>query len=173
MKKKAKEKKRLDPYKIDLLSSIPIPIQVGVSKWWCYAATYYFIGFGMPMLMHSVIDSIFVLGLVLGLVQTFVVNFVVKGICGKEEVFNKYLAIRMTSPFRIVVQVLYSWVLIVLIAMTYQIFNTVLSSMYGYEEGVVVLGVEPVLFGILLLIYDTLFIKAFSKKTFRKKQSRG
>ncbi len=163
MKKKKKDKNKLDPYKISPLSAIPVPIQVGIAKWWCYAAVYYFVGFGMPMLMTSVIDTIFTLGLVLGLVQTFVVSFVVKGICGKEEIYHKYLAVKTKSPFRILLYVLYGWVLTIFVAMTYQIINMLINSIMGYGNGVIKFGVEPLLFGVFMLVYDTAIIRLMGR----------
>jgi len=160
---KKKKKLELNPYRIDRFDSIPICIRVNVVKWWCYAACYYLVGFGMPQLMYSVIDTMFTLGLVMGLVSALVIAFIVRGICVKEEVYNKYLAIKNNGPIRIIQHVLYSWILVTMVTMTYQIINTAIIAVMNLETGVITLAVEPIIFGVFVVIYDILFIKVIDR----------
>ncbi len=162
MKGKKKEK-QLHPYQISVFSKIPLGIRLKALKWWCFAATYYFVGFGMPMLMHSVIDTMFTLGLVLGLVYTFIINTIVNGLSDTEEIYNRHIAITSKSPLRIIYNVLYSWAIIIMVAMSYQVINMAINAMMGYESSVIKFGVEPIFFGIIVTFYDMVFIAFFKR----------
>lgn len=171
MKKKKKQtEETLHPYRMGFFSKLPEGLKINVLKWWCFGATYYFVGFGMPSVMNSVIDTIFTLGLVLGLVFTFVISFLVNGVSSSEEIYNKHYAIRSKSPLRILYNVFYSWILIIFVAMTYQVVNSINNMIMGYGEGVIEIGVEPILYGVVVLFYDMVLIKVFSRVYDRKRK---
>jgi hypothetical protein len=170
MKKRKQTEKPLHPYRMGFFSRLPEGLKINVLKWWCFAATYYFVGFGMPSIMNSIVDTIFTLGLVLGLVFTFIISFLVNGVSSSEEIYNKHYALRSKSPLRILYNVFYSWILIIFVAMTYQVVNSIYNMIMGYGEGVIKIGVEPILYGVVILFYDMVLIRVFSRFYDRKRK---
>jgi len=162
MKRKRKTQE-LHPYSVGVFSFVPDRLKIALLKWWCFAAVYYFIGFGMPHLSAGVLDSIVSLGLVMGLVYAIVISTVVHGIYHEVEISQNYLAVHNRGPFRMLLFIAYSWLQVALVVVTYQMANSFLNMMSDSVEMVVFIGVEPILFGILCLLWDNVLIFILNK----------
>ena len=71
---------------------------------------------------------------------------------------------------RILYNVFYSWILIIFVAMTYQVVNSINNMIMGYGEGVIEIGVEPILYGVVILFYDMVLIRVLSRIYDRKRK---
>lgn len=156
---KKKKEVILQPYNTGPFSMWPLWLKVLMAKFWIAGAAFYFVGFGMPQISQGVIDKIFTLGLILGPVNALIMYPLVYYLCRTEDLADKYVFIKNKSAIRILLHVLYNWLLIIIIAYTYQLINFVINAVMHYEKGVIKFGVEPIFFGLFYLLFDFLLIK--------------
>lgn len=161
--KQAKLPKALHPYNTSFYSAWPTWVKIIITKWWFTAATYYFVGFGMPHIKQSAIDVIFNMGLVIGALSALILYPLINYITKIKNNANDYKAIKSQSPLRIIYLVGYNWLVVAMIAYSYQIINMIINGLMHYESGTIRFGVEPILFGVFYVMLDVLLIKAIDK----------
>lgn len=144
----------LHPYKTSFFSKIPLKVRIPLIKWWFMGAIYYFVGWGLPQFRSSGIDTIFILGLIIGLVNITVLQYIIKELSVSPDVYNIYLSIRNKSVLRGLISVIYGWIIAALIATTYELLNRLFIIVFSLKENTVSIGVEPILFGILYVLFD-------------------
>lgn len=141
--------KEFDPYKTDFLGRVPTWIKAIFIKFWFAGMVCYFIMMGLQI--ASALDSAVLTGLVLGLVVELLVNPIFRFMESDKKEFNAYMM--FPFPFKaywtFFANVIYYIIIGVLVAMTY----TFLIS-----SGALAFGVEPLLFGVITVIEDMLFI---------------
>ncbi len=157
------KQKVLHPYNTSFYSRWPKGLKISIAKWWFAASTYYFIGFGMPNIMQSSIDVIFNLGLVLGALSALILYPLINYITKVEGDGVLYKAVKTQSPLRIIYLVMYNWLMVTIIAYSYQLINFVINSVMHFEKGTIKFGVEPILFGIFYMMFDRFVIKVISR----------
>lgn len=165
-KKKNSRPSGLRPYNAGFLSKIPEKYKILFFKWWCVAAVYYFIGIGMPDLMGSVYDVMFILGLVIGALYGTLIKFIIKDM--RVEDVSKYAFITSDSPLRIVTNVFYAYLVLIFVVMSYESINRVINLMLSKTENIY-LPAEPILFALLYVLFDIALISV--KNRFKKKKS--
>lgn len=128
-------------------------------RWWLASAVYFFVGWGTELaLYNSIIDMIFILGIVVGIVQIVIFNPVVYGMFNvkrRGKIVNKeyYNRTVFEGVWLKVAEIFKCMFVMLLVFLTYQGINTFYIMIYHVSDTFVALPGEPVLFGLFFLIY--------------------
>ncbi len=136
---------------------IPEAVKVLFLKAWFAGAVCYFILWGLGMYIASLIDMLFVLGVVLGMATDLLTNNVIRFIEKTPGANDKWLMFPKKGMASFFLNIVYAIVLLLCVYSLYTGINGVYAGVTGNTE-VVLLGVEPVLFGVFCMGFDMLFI---------------
>ena len=126
-------------------------------KAWFPGAVCYFILWGLGMYIYSLIDMLFIMGIVLGMVTDILTNNVIRFIEKTPGENDKWLMFPKKGMVSFFLNMVYALVLMVCVFMTYGLINRIIVAIIGNADTVPV-GVEPVLFGTICMGFDVLFI---------------
>lgn len=159
--KKEYPKTKVDPGKKyrskGFLDKIPSPIKALFIKFWFNGAVCFFIYWGLGMYIWDTLDMIVVLGIVIGMVTDLLVNNAFHFFAITPGENNKWMMFPKKKFWTFITNILYSIVLVFIVAWTYNIINVLLNVLNG-ADGQIYVGVEPVLFGLIYVAVDMLFI---------------
>ena len=147
----------LNKYRTKKGFHIPDWTKLLLIKVWFAGAVCFFILWGLGLYVGSMLDMLFVLGLVLGMVMDVLENSIIRfieKIPGGNSEWMFFPKKGMGSFFG---NLVYGCVIVLCVYMTYNGINSVLSMLFGTTD-VVYLGVEPILFGAFSMGFDMLFI---------------
>lgn len=137
---------------------LPQPLKVILLKAWFAGAVCYFILWGLGMYIYSLIDMLFIMGIVLGMVTDLLTNNVIRFIEATPGENNKWLMFPnqkgMVSFF---LNLVYALVLVACVYFLYSGINLMIVAIIGNAD-TVPLGVEPVLYGVFYMGFDLLFV---------------
>ena len=137
---------------------LPQPVKVILLKAWFAGAVCYFILWGLGMYIYSLIDMLFIMGIVLGMVTDLLTNNVIRFIEATPGENNKWLMFPnqkgMVSFF---LNLVYALVLVACVYFLYSGINLMILAIIGNAD-TVPLGVEPVLYGVFYMGFDLLFV---------------
>ena len=136
---------------------IPEPVKVLFLKAWFAGAVCYFILWGLGMYIYSLIDMLFVLGVVLGMATDLLTNNVIRFIEKTPGANDKWLMFPKKGVVSFFLNIVYALVVLLCVYSLYTGINGIYAAVTGNAE-VVLLGVEPVLFGVFYMGFDMLFI---------------
>ena len=142
---------------------IPEAVKVLFLKAWFAGAVCYFILWGLGTYIYSLIDMLFVLGVALGIVTDLLTNNVIRFIEKTPGANNKWLLLPSKGMASFFGNIVYAIVLLICVYSLYTGINGIYAAVSGNTE-VVLLGVEPVLFGVFCMGFDMLFL--LIKRTF-------
>ena len=152
------EEKKYDPYEIDKLSKIKPKYKIGFLKFWAAGAVCFFIAIPLGPYLADVLDLIVALGLVLGIVIEYIVNNVIRWMNNENQPTLSFCLYEKKNLSSLFINIAYGLAMVFLIYFTYaglgsliEIFKLDLFSDFDF-------GVEPVLFGLLFLLYDGIVI---------------
>ncbi len=126
-------------------------------KAWFAGAVCYFILWGLGMYIYSLIDMLFILGIVLGMVTDLLTNNVIRFVETTPGENDKWLMFPKKGMVSFFLNMVYALVLIICVYVLYGMINQIAVTIIGNAD-TVPLGVEPVLFGIFCMGFDVLFI---------------
>lgn len=151
---------------------IPSWLKVIFIKFWFSGAVCYFVMWGLG-LMISGLDLMAALAIVLGLVNDLLINNSLRHFEPFSGAYDKWIMFPMKKFWTVFLNVLYAIVLLFFIVQTYTVINTILVGSVETAETIAV-GVEPILFGLLFMGYDMLFlvIRNTLKKVFADAQKK-
>ena len=159
--KKTYPKTKSDPGKKyrskGFLDRIPSPIMALFIKFWFSGAVCFFIYWGLGMYIWDSLDMIVVLGVVMGMVTDVLVNNAFRFFAVTEGENDKWMLFPKRKFWTFFTNIVYAVILVWLVALIYSVTNVLLNMVNG-TDGQIFLGVEPVLFGILYVAVDMLFI---------------
>ena len=147
----------LNQYRTKRGIQIPTWLKIVALKAWFAGAVCYFILWGLGTYIYSIIDMLFILGIVLGLVTDLLTNNVIRFIEKTPGENDKWLLFPQKGMVSFFLNLVYAIVLIVLVYSLYGGINRILVALLGLTD-TVPLGVEPVLFGVFTMAFDMLFI---------------
>lgn len=161
------EEVKYDPYEIDKLSKIKPQYKIAFLKFWAAGAVYFFIAIPLGPYLSDVLDLIVALGIVLGIAIEYIVNNVIRWMNNDNQQTTKYCLYEKKSLLSLFFNVGYG------IGMTFILYFTYVGL--GLLVDVFALdfftdfdfGAEPVLFGLLFLLYDGIIV--FLKNMLKKK----
>lgn len=132
-------------------------VKVMLLKAWFAGAVCYFILWGLGIYVYSLIDMLFILGIVLGMVTDLLTNNVIRFIEKSPGENGRWLMFPKKGMASFFLNMVYSLVLIGCVYGLYGGINRVIVFIVGNAD-TVPLGVEPVLFGVFCMGFDVLFV---------------
>lgn len=136
---------------------LPQPLKVILLKAWFAGAVCYFILWGLGMYIYSLIDMLFIMGIVLGMVTDLLTNNVIRFIETTPGENDKWLMFPKKGMISFFLNLVYALLLVLCVYMLYSGINMVLVQIIGNAD-TVPLGVEPVLYGVFYMGFDLLFV---------------
>jgi len=133
-------------------------VKVVLLKAWFPGAVCYFILWGLGMYIYSLIDMLFIMGIVLGLVTDLLTNNVIRFIEETPGENDKWLMFPKKGMASFFANLVYALVLVICVFWLYSAINKVIVTIIGNPD-TVPLGVEPVMYGLFCMGFDVLFVK--------------
>lgn len=143
-----------DPYKIGFLSRVPCWLKALFIKFWFNGAVCFFFYWGLGTYLTHIWDLILVMGVAMGIITDVMVNNLFRFMDSGE---HKYDAWMLTPPkkfWTFFVNILYAGAVMLAVVYTYNGINVAINNARGSDPNTVALGVEPILFGVIYLVYD-------------------
>ncbi len=140
-------------YRSDFLDRIPAPVKALFIKWWFNGAVCYFIlwEYDINIYARDFLDLFVILTIVLGMVNDLLVNNALRFIATLPGENDRWMMFPKKKFWTFFANILYSFVVLYCVVWGYGIINvTVISEIMN--------GVEPILFGIIYVLFDVLFI---------------
>ncbi len=149
----------------------PAAVKALLIKAWFAGAVYFFVGWGLFINSLDQLDLTLALGLVLGAVTDLMVNRILVAFMDNGgDTYKRYIMFYSKKFYFFWVNILYGVLLSFLIAYTYHAINLIAVRLYDLAENAVVLGAEPILYGVFFTVYDALLVAI---KNFIKKRIKG
>ena len=127
-----------------------------ILKWWAGGMICYFFIWGLSTFAMNPWDQLAVLGIALGLVTNLIVNNIYRFIAREKGAYDRWMMFPGKKIWFLPLDLIYALVLVFCTELTYQALNRLLGG--SGAEGAPVLGVEPILFGLFILIWDLIFL---------------
>ena len=155
------EKRRYGASKKQLL---PKWLKILLLKFWFPAAVCFFFLWGLGTYISDLLDMLVVTALALGTVTDLLTNNALRFIAETEGANDKWMMVPKKRFVSLFLNIVVSGIILFLIFTFYNAANRFLITVTHAPAGSVPLGVEPILFGILYVIFDSLLI--FMKRMF-------
>ena len=127
-------------------------------KAWFAGAVCYFILWGLGMYIYSLIDMLFIMGIVLGMATDLLTNNVIRFIETTPGDNDKWLMFPKKGMVSFFLNLVYALMLVFCVYLLYSGINLILVKIIGNAD-TVPLGVEPVLYGVFTMGFDVLFLR--------------
>lgn len=164
-KDKVYSREELDKYRSKKGLRIPETVKILFIKAWFPGAVCFFILWGLGIYVNSMLDMLFILGVVLGIVTDLLTNNVIRFMEKTPGANDKWLLMTRKGMLTFFLHILYGLFIIVCVYMLYNLINLAIVSVTGRTD-TIPLGVEPVLFGVFCMGIDMLFVTV--KRTMQK-----
>lgn len=129
-------------------------------KFWFAAAVCYFFFWGLGGLLPSVLDQLVVTGMALGIVTDLLTNPVLRFFEKTRGENARWMMVTRKTYSGFFLNILYAYVVLFLVFTLYNVINMAAIHLTGAPGDQVILGVEPILFGLFYLGFDLLLIAA-------------
>lgn len=147
----------LSKYRSKSKFHIPETVKVLFIKGWFAGAVCYFFLWGLGTYISSMIDMLFILGVVLGMVTDLLTNNVIRFIEKTPGANDKWLMFSPKKFMSFFLNMIYAFLIIFCVYQLYVFINGAITAITGNADSVP-LGVEPVLFGVFSMAFDVLFV---------------
>lgn len=139
-----------------------------IKAWFAGAVCFFFI-WGLGGMLGSELDVLFVTGMALGIVTDLLTNPVLRFFEKTPGENARWMMVTRKGTSSFFLNVLYGYAVLFLVYILYNVINMIAVRVTGAADGVV-LGVEPILFGVFCLGVDLLLIqiKHSLQRAFRK-----
>ena len=127
--------------------NVPEPIKALFIKFWFNGAVCFFIFWGLGMLVTDLWDMLFVMAVVLGMVNDLLVNNTFHFFAITPGSNNKWMMFPQKKVWTLFANVAYSFVVLAVVVTAYGVIN-----LFAF------VGVEPILFGLLYMAADMMFV---------------
>lgn len=134
---------------------IPSWLKILFVKFWFSGAVCYFFIWGLNIYVKG-LDMLVAVSLGMGLVTDLLVNHVLRAFEPEPRAFDKWMMVTVRKWWSILLNVVYAGLILFCIVEAYTAINTALYGEPGTSDNI--LGVEPLLFGVLYVVFDMLFI---------------
>lgn len=159
--KKTYPKTNTDPGKKyrsnSFIDKIPSPIKALFIKFWFNGAVCFFIYWGLGMYIGDTLDMMVILGLIMGIVTDILVNNAFRFFAVTPDSNNKWMLFPKKKFWTFFANMVYGVVVVLIVAWIYSATNVMLNIWNG-TDGQIFIGVEPILFGILYVAVDMIFV---------------
>lgn len=137
--------------------NIPETLKILLIKAWFFGAVCYFILWGLGTYIYSLIDMLFILGIVLGLVTDLLTNNVIRFIEKTPGANDKWLLLPKGGMVSFFLNMIFGLIIVYGVYNLYGLINRVIIAITGATD-TVPLGVEPILFGVFCMGFEMLLI---------------
>ena len=134
-------------------------VRAALIKWWFAGAVCFFFFWGLGIMIPSLENQMIVLGIGLGLVTDLLVNNIFRYYAKTPGANDRWIMVRRKGVTGMAMNLLYAFILLGLVVITYDIINRIAVGVTGAADTVPV-GVEPILFGLLTMGWDLLLLQA-------------
>ena len=128
-----------------------------IKAWFAGAVCFFFI-WGLGVMLNSELDILFVTGMALGMVTDLLTNPVLRFFEKTPGENARWIMVTRRGTSGLLLNVLYGYVVLALVYGLYNGINLLANLLMGTEK-TVVLGVEPILFGLFCLGVDLLLLR--------------
>ncbi len=136
---------------------LPTWLKVVLLKAWFAGAACFFVFWGLGIYVTNALDMLVIFGISLGMVTDLLVNSILRFLATVPGENDKWMLFPERGVGSFLLNIVYGLVLLLLVDGLYQLINTLCIAL-GAAADSVTLGVEPVLFGLLYMGFDLLFI---------------
>lgn len=134
---------------------IPTAVKIMFVKFWFSGAICYFFLWGLGLYVEDPFQLMVILAVGLGIVTDLLANNVLRSMEIEKGEFNKWMMVTMRKHWSIFINVLYAGVVLFFVYKTYDVVN---RAILQADESASIIAVEPILFGLLYMGFDLLFI---------------
>lgn len=135
-----------------------------VKAWFAGAVCFFFL-WGLGLYITDQLDMLVVVGAALGFVIDLLENNVLRFFAETPGAYDRFMMFPQKKYSSLILNVLYGYLILLFVFMTYNVLNAAVISVTG-ETGTIPIGVGPILFGLLSMAYDFMFIAI--KRTAKK-----
>lgn len=144
-------------YRSGFLDKIPNWVLALFVKFWFNGAVCFFILWGLGLYVSDMLDMIVVLAVVMGMVTDLLVNNVFRFFETYNGQNSKWMMFPKKAYWTFLANIPYAALVLYCVIWTYNIINVIGNNING-TENTMYLGVEPILYGLLYLLFDMCFI---------------
>ena len=123
-------------------------------KYWIAGVICYFFVWGLSTFSMNQWDLMLILGIALGGATHLLTNNIYRFIAKTEGAYDRWMMFPRNSLLFLPLDIIYAMLLTVCTMMTYNGINILFAG----PEGIPVLSVEPLLFGLMVTLWDLLFL---------------
>lgn len=165
--------KEIQKYKGGWKRTIPTWVKIIFVKFWFGGAICYFFIWGLGIYLQN-LDLLVSLAIGLGACTDLLVNNLLKFLEPEKGDYDKWMMVTVRKFWSIFLNVLYAAVLLFFIVQTYEVVNRLITGTTPESAEYVAVPVEPLLFGLLYMGFDMLFIfiKNMVIKAFRDAEAK-
>lgn len=127
-------------------------------KMWFAGSVCFFILWGLSAYITAVPDLMLIFGVALGLVTDFLTNGILRYCARIPGDNDRWMMFSQKRRIGLLYNIFYALALLYFVSVFYMLLNRALSAINGNAEGVIV-GVGPILFGVVYTAFDLLFIQ--------------
>lgn len=150
-------KEELDRYRSKSKLHIPNWLKMIAIKAWFYGAVCFFFLWGLGNYISNYLDMLFVTGVAMGMVTDLLLNNSLRFFEKNPGENDVWMMIRPKGVRSFFLNIIYACVIMFCVFMFYNLLNYAIITVTGAEDTIPV-GVEPLLFGLLSMGFDMLFI---------------
>ena len=134
---------------------VPEGLKAVLIKWWFYGAVCFFVFMGLGMYLGNQWDLFFVAAIVMGMVTDLLINHFLRFTEKLPGGNRRWMMVSRRGTVGFILNLAYAFLLLFLVITAYGAVNALLSALSG---GQMVLGVEPLGFGLAVVGADMLCI---------------
>lgn len=150
-------KEELEKYHTKSKLHIPNWLKMIGIKAWFYGAVCFFFLWGLGTYISGMLDMLFVVGVAMGMVTDLLVNNSLRFLEQFPGQNDGWMMIKPKGVRSLLLNIIYACVIMFCVFMFYNFLNYAIITVTGAENTIPV-GVEPLLFGLLCMGFDMLFI---------------
>lgn len=151
---------KVDPgkqYRSGFIDRIPNWVLAVFVKFWFAGAVCFFILWGLGGYIQNMENMILVLAIVHGMVTDILVNNIFRFFETYKGQNSRWMMFPKKAYWTFLANIPYAGLVLYCVMWIYNMINVAANSISG-TEGVIHLGVEPILYGLFYLLFDTCFI---------------
>lgn len=126
-------------------------------KFWFAGAVCFFFIWGLGLYLADVLDTLFVTAIALGIVTDLLTNNALRFIAETEGANDRWIMVTKKGYISFILNILYAGLVLFCVYTLYSVINAGFAAVLNDPERIV-LGVEPILFGLFYLGFDLLLI---------------
>lgn len=146
-------------------------LKAALIKFWFYGAIYYFVGWGLFLASSDQLDVTMALGLVIGAANDLAIGRIFRSMESSRLEYHPYMMVRNISVAGFFCNIAYGVLLSFLVAYFYHFVNLAIIALRHLPETAIPLGAEPVLYGIVMMLFD-ITLTHLVHFVFRKKEKK-